>query len=329
MKTIDEDIKNGTFRQCYLLYGEETYLKNQYRDKLMRAAAAQGDTMNVSSFEGKDVSPAALVDLAETLPFFAERRVILVQDSGFFKNSNDKITDYLSDISPSTCLIFVESEVDKRTKAFKAAKKAGAAAEFGIQKEALITRWILGRLAKEHKKITRDTMQFFIARTGFDMGNIDKELEKLLCYTLGNDVIETADVAAVVTARLENRIFEMVDAIAGHRQAKALELYSDLLALKEAPMRILYLLIRQFRILAETKELAAKGCGASEIAQKIKVPEFAARKNMAQAKGFLGQGLLLALKDGAELEEAVKTGRINDKIAVEILIVKYSEGMSH
>ena len=121
----------------------------------------------------------------------------------------------------------------------------------------------------------------------------------------------------------------MVDAIAGHRQAKALELYSDLLALKEAPMRILYLLIRQFRILAETKELAAKGCGASEIAQKIKVPEFAARKNMAQAKGFLGQGLLLALKDGAELEEAVKTGRINDKIAVEILIVKYSEGMSH
>ena len=159
MKTIDEDIKNGTFRQCYLLYGEETYLKNQYRDKLMRAAAAQGDTMNVSSFEGKDVSPAGLVDLAETLPFFAERRVILVQDSGFFKNSNDKITDYLSDISPSTCLIFVESEVDKRTKAFKAAKKAGAAAEFGIQKEALITRWILGRLAKEHKKITRDTMQ--------------------------------------------------------------------------------------------------------------------------------------------------------------------------
>ena len=76
MKTIDEDIKNGTFRQLYLLYGEEVYLKKQYKDKLVKAMTTEGDTMNFSAFEGKDTVTGQLIDLAETLPFFAERRVI-------------------------------------------------------------------------------------------------------------------------------------------------------------------------------------------------------------------------------------------------------------
>lgn len=324
MKTIDEDIKNGQFKQCYLLYGEEAYLKRQYRDKLVHAMVAKGDTMNFSSYGGKNVNPAELVDLAETLPFFAERRVILVQDSGFFKKSCDILADYLNGINGSTCFVFVETEVDKRTKAYKAAKKAGAAIEFGAQKEALLTRWALGRILKEHKKITKETMRLFLDRTGSDMGNIDHELEKLLCYTLDKEIIEAEDVEAVVTERLENKIFEMVDAISGQNQKKALDLYYDLLALKEAPMRILYLITRQFRILAEVKELAAKGCGSMDIAAKAGVPEFAVRKYIQQAKGFSGEMLLKALKDGAGSEEAVKSGRLNDKIAVELFIVNHS-----
>ena len=328
MKTIEEDIKNGQFKTCYLLYGEEAYLKKQYRDKLVHAMAAEGDTMNVSSYSGRDVNPAELIDLAETLPFFSERRVILVQESGFFKKSCDILADYLSGVPASTSFIFVEAEVDKRTKAYKAAKKAGAAVEFGVQKEALLTRWVLGRILKEHKKITKETMRIFLDRTGADMGNIDRELEKLLCYTLEKEVIETADVEAVVTERLENKIFEMVDAISACNQKKALALYYDLLALKEAPMRILYLIARQFRILAEVKELAAKGYGSAEIAGKVGVPEFAARKYLQQAKGISRENLLKALKEGAALEEAVKLGKMGDKISVEILIVSYSHKMA-
>ena len=146
MKTIDEDIKSGQFRQSYLLYGEEVYLKKQYRDKLVRAMTTEGDTMNFSSYAGKDINPGELVDLAETLPFFADRRVILVEDSGFFKNTCDVLADYLPEVNASTCFIFVESEIDKRSKMYKAIKKSGALVEFPTQNEALITRWILGRI---------------------------------------------------------------------------------------------------------------------------------------------------------------------------------------
>lgn len=325
MKTIDEDIKNGQFRQSYLLYGEEVYLKKQYRDKLVKAMTTEGDTMNFSVFEGKDINPGELVDLAETLPFFADRRVILVEDSGFFKNSCDILAEYLPAMNESTCFIFVESEVDKRSKTYKAMKKSGAIIEFATQNEALLTRWVLGRIGRENKKITQSVLQLFLSKTGFDMSNVDRELEKLLCYTLKKEVIEAVDVEAVVTAQIDNKIFEMVDAISGHNQKKALDLYYDLLTLKEAPMRILFLITRQFRILGEVKELTGKGYGSYDIAKKVGVPEFAVRKYQSQTKNYTEEQLRQSLEDGVRAEEEVKTGRLNEKIAVEIFIVKYSK----
>ena len=96
MKTIDEDIKSGNFKQIYLLYGTEAYLKKQYKDKLKNAMAAPDDTMNFTRFEGKNINPKEVIDLAETLPFFADKRVILIEDSGFFKSSCEDLAEYLS-----------------------------------------------------------------------------------------------------------------------------------------------------------------------------------------------------------------------------------------
>lgn len=326
MKTIDEDIKNKTYRQSYLLCGEEVYLKKQYRDKLITAMTIEGDSMNFSSFEGKGTNPGELVDLAETLPFFAERRVILVEDSGFFKTSCDVIADYLPDMNGTTHFIFVETEVDKRSRTYKSMKKSGAIIEFAAQNEALITKWILGRIKRENKNITQPVLQLFLSKTGLDMSNIDRELEKLLCYTMKKDVIEAADVNKITTGQLTNKIFEMVDAIAGRNQKKALDLYYDLLALKEAPMRILFLITRQFRILMEVKEMSSKNYNSFDIAKKVGIPEFAVRKYQSQSKSFQALQLTQALEDGIQAEEDVKTGKLNEKIAVEIFIVKYSKG---
>ena len=82
MKTIDEDIKSGQFKKIYLLYGDEAYLKKQYKDKLKKALVQPDDTMNFTAYEGKDTNPKEVIDLSETLPFFAERRVILIENSG-------------------------------------------------------------------------------------------------------------------------------------------------------------------------------------------------------------------------------------------------------
>lgn len=167
-------------------------------------------------------------------------------------------------------------------------------------------------------------MQLFLSKTGTDMGNIDRELEKLICYTLGRDVITAEDVEAITTEQTTNKIFDMVNAIAEHNQKKALDLYYDLLALKEPPMRIMYLISRQFQILFNIRDMSSKGLDNNTMAQKAGVPPFAVRRNVTQAKGFTMAQLKQALRDGVELEEAVKTGRMDDQMAVEVFIMKYS-----
>ena len=324
MKTIDNDIKMGQLKNVYLLYGTEDYLKRQYRDKLKHALVEPDDTMNFSAYEGKDINPKELIDLSETLPFFKEKRMILVENSGFFKNSCDDLAEYISQVPESTCFVFVEEEVDKRSKLFKAASRAGSAVEFETPKEDMLIRWILGRIQREGKKITQSVMQLFLSKTGSDMENIDKELEKLICYTLDKTEISAADVEAICTGQTENKIFEMIDAISARNQKKALDLYYDLLALKEAPMRILFLIARQFQNLLLIKSMSAKGYPAVSIAKTAGMPSFAVQKNLRQAGAFKINQLKEAIEDCGQAEEDVKTGRMADQLAVELLIVKYS-----
>ena len=328
MKTIDEDIKSGQFKRVYLLFGEEAYLKHQYKRRLKQALVASDDTMNFSSFEGKDTNPKAIIDLAETLPFFADRRLILIENSGFFKNSCEELAAYLPELPESTCLVFVEEEIDKRSKMYKAAQKTGSVVEFKKQTDEILIRWILGRLKKEKRNITTPVMQLFLSRTGTDMENIDRELEKLICYTMGKDVIEAADVEAVCVGQTTSKIFEMVNAIAEKNQKKALSLYYDLLALKEPPMRILFLITRQFHILMQVKDLRRLGFDNKSIASKAGIPEFAVRRNLVQAKSFSMKELRAALEDGVRAEEDTKTGRMTDQLAVETFLIRYSGTMA-
>lgn len=308
----------------YLLYGAEQYLIRQYRDKLKKALVSEEDTMNFSAFSGSDINQKEIIDLAETLPFFAEKRMILIEDSGLFKKSAEELADYLASVPETTCFVFVEKEVDKKTKMYKEVKKLGSAVEFVRQTDETLCRWIEGRIKKNGKNITRNAYTLFIRKTGNDMENIDKELEKLLCYTLDREYIDVADVEAITTEQTENKIFDMVDAVAQHQQKKALELYYDLVALREAPMRILYLISNQFQRLMVVKSMTNQGFGNKDIASKAGCPEWAVKKYQSQCRAFTMEQLRQAIQDGVEYEEAVKTGRMNDQMAVELFIVEYS-----
>ncbi|GKH33124.1 DNA polymerase III subunit delta [Muricomes sp. OA1] len=324
MKSLNEDLKTGQFRQIYLLYGEENYLKKQYKDRFTKAMLPNGDTMNYAYYEGKGVDVREVIDLAETLPFFAERRLLVFENTGFFKSAGADLADYIKDMPDTTFFIFVENEVDKRSKLFKAVKAKGHIAELPFQDESTLKKWILGMVRKENKQISESTVTYLLNKVGTDMGNIQKELEKLFCYTLEKDSILPEDVDAVCVTQISNHIFDMVNAVADKRQERALELYYELVALKEPPMRILYLMTRQYRILHQVKDLLKKGYGRKEIASKAGLHPFAAGKYMDQAKHFRSSELRAIMEDSADIEERVKTGRLTDVLAVELFIVKYS-----
>lgn len=321
MQTLNQDIKDHTFKPVYLLFGEEAFLRNSYKKRLQEAIVGD-DTMNLSRFEGKGTDADELIRLADTMPFFAERRLILVEDSGFFKNASEALVQYLPSMPDTTCLIFVESEVDKRSKLYKKVKSLGYAAEMGRQDAAQLGRWAGGILSKEGKKITGHTMELFLSMAGDDMENIRMELEKLISYTWGREVITDEDVEAVCTVRVSNRIFEMVSAIVSQQTRRAMELYEDLLTLKEPPMRILFLIARQFNQLLQVKELTEKGLERKTIASRLKLQPFVVGKVIPQARQFSRDQILSYVNLCVEAEEAVKTGRLSDRLAVELLITR-------
>lgn len=321
MQTINEDIKSGQYKKVYLLYGEESFLKQSYKKKLKEAVAGD-DTMNYNYFEGKGLDVNELISLSDTMPFFSDKRLIIIEDSGFFKTSSEALADYLPMIPDTTCIVFVEDAVDKRNRLFKKVKELGHAAEMKRQDSAQLARWAGTILAQNGRKITGSSMNLFLERTGDDMENIRMELEKLISYTMGSDVVTTEDVEAVTTVQVTNKIFDMVNAIVTRKTRLAMDLYEDLLTLKEPPMRILFLIARQFNQLLLVKEMTAKGTDRGTIASKLKIPPFVAGKVLAQAGAFTREQILSYVKGCVEAEEAVKTGKMNDRMAVELLITR-------
>ena len=307
----------------YCLYGEEAFLKRNYKN-LLKEAILGDDTMNFQSFYGKETNLTEIISLADTMPFFAEKRLILVENSGLFKKDAEPLASYLPTMPESTVLLFVEEQVDKRNKLYKKVKDLGYVAELSRQPESQLKTWIFQILKRENRKITKGAMELLLSSVGDDMELIKNELDKLIAYTEGREGIVPADVEAVCSVQITGKIFDMITNIAAGRQKAALDEYYDLLALKEPPMRILFLIARQFNQLLSVKELMSIGKGKDEIAKKVGLQPFVAGKVMTQARAFSGEKLRSYVEKCVSCEEAVKTGRLNDQLAAERVIMEFS-----
>lgn len=322
MQIIKEHIKRNEYKHCYLLYGTEGYLKKLYKNKLKEGIIGSEDSMNYSYFEGKSIDINEVIGIAETMPFFSERRLIIIENSGLFKTQSD-LADYIKNVPEFTHFVFVESEVDKRNRLYKAVKDIGYISEMNGMDEKNLELWIVSLLNKDKKKITKETLTYFMQKSVSSMEGIVQEIEKLVCYTMGSEVITKEDIDAVCTNQVSNQIFLMIDAIASCKQETALSLYYDLLTLREKPMSILFLITRHFNILLQMKELSHQPKG--EISKKVGVPPFAVGKYSSQASNFTKKSLIEGLKMCVSMEEQVKTGLMSDQMAVELLIVSLSQ----
>ena len=324
MKALNEDLKSGNLKQIYLFYGAESYLRRRYLKRFKETLVKSDDEMNYNYYEGNDTNVNSFIDMAETLPFFADYRVIIWENSGLFKSADDKIHEYIRRVPESTRILFVEAEVDKRNKMFKLFSTWGSAVEFPVQGEDVLLKWIGSTLKKEGKQITERAATYLLNKVGLDMENIHTELEKLICYCLNDDVITETAIDAVCTPHITNHIFDMIEAVSAKRQQEALRLYYDLLSLKEPPMRILFLIARQFNNLLQVKELKSKGFDNKSIASKVNLPGFVVGKYLNQASRFKMADLKEAVVACVDTDHAVKSGNLNDRMGVELLIVRYS-----
>lgn len=324
MQGLNQDLKEKRFAPMYLLYGEESYLKKQYKEKLTQGILPDGNEMNYSFFEGKQISLPKVAEIAETLPFFSEVRLIVVENSGVFKKSSADWFSCLEGLPETTKVIFVEEEVDKRGRLYKKVAKEGRVVELKRQEGEILQRWILFLLNKEGKKITKSALHRLLEKTGNDMEALSHEVEKLISYKGKDSEIEVSDIEDIVSWNLEDKVFSMVEALANRNRKLALFYYRDLLGLKIPPMKILSVINGQFKRIYEAKHLWEDGMDKKGLATVLGIPPFAVEKVLKQGKCYTKKRLQEILREGLELEEQVKTGQFVDRLGVEIFIVKHS-----
>lgn len=322
MKRIIEDIKSGQFRRAYVLYGDEKYLLKAYLKRLLEALGASDYNLNYTRFENKQASENDLIEICDTMPFLSDRRIVVLEDSGLFKEKNEKLAEYFNDLPEYLTVIFVNPDMDKRSRLYKSVSKYNGVIEFRTQDESYITNWILSEIKNSGKKIRRSTLEMFLSGCGTDLGFISCELEKLISYSGEREEITSEDIKQVCSPQIENRIFDMISDMASGKRKEALEKYNELILLKEPPMKMLALMERQFRQLLDIRQLLAKGQGEKLIAETLGLHPYAVKKNMPLARKYSENEIRDVLEEMVSYDEDVKSGRMNDRIAVELMLMR-------
>lgn len=324
MDKINEQLKSGEFNNIYLLYGEEGYLKKQYRDKIATALADKDDNMNYNYYEGNKISVGEVLDLGDTMPFFSERRVLVIENSGWFKKAPEDIEKRIEAFPDTTYIIFVENEIDKRNRLYKFVSKAGYASEMKTPTASMLEKWVTKICKEEGKKIEKPTIHFLVSHMGADMMMLKNELDKLIGYCYDRNEITVEDVKAVCISQAVDKLYNMIDAISIKDQKKALVLYHDLLVLREPAMRILFNLTNHFRALMELSMMSHKEYKYDELASLCGIPVFSVKKDKEQAKGYTYEQLRHMVEMCQMTDQNIKTGRVSDVVGVELLIVDFS-----
>ncbi len=329
MKVLDTHIKNKTFSNIYLIFGEEEYLKNTYEKKLISSIISEDlKMMNFDIFEGKNTNVSQIIDACDTMPFMSPYRLVVLKNTGLIiegrKNDSALLEQYISNLPKTTIIIFIEDKIDKKLKLFKTISKIGSVHQMNMSSENELVNWILNVFKDNNKDISTKEALYMIRNIGFNMEILLNEINKLISFKNNNDKITINDIDTICTKSVESKIFDLINFMANKNMQSAISIYKNLLVNKTSPFIILNMIARQFRIILQVKYLYNKGYNINSISSELGLRDFIVKEAFKQSKNFSIKILLQALNECLATDENIKTGKMLDELAVELLIIKYT-----
>jgi len=330
------EIRSGRFRPVYLVYGEETFLVEEvYR--ALRAAIVRPETADFN-FHVLEPGPDQLsqaLSLAQTQPFFADRRLVVVKDcpaivprrkAGAEEEAQGDAGDanllaYLKAPVSSTVLLFLAASVDARRKTTKALMAAGGAVECQPLKTEDAVMWVQQRAQSEGKRLGTQAANMLVERVGPDLGLLAGELEKLVLYVGGAREIRPADVETMVANLAETEIYRLSDAVLKRDRARAVALLERLLQQVDHPLQLLSALTNRFRQLLLVKALAERRLPRREAAQLAHMHPYAFGKLADHAATVDREQITAALRRLLEADLAMKSG-FDPRLTLETVVAE-------
>lgn len=337
VKILKEDIKNNKYKRLYVFYGQEEYLKDYYLRSIEEAILnEQTKVLNKVVLEGK-LDTLKLVDYCNTQPVFADKKIVIVKNSGIFrpkknaggstkkkKPEDNMLVECMESIPEHTCLIFIEVSIDTRLKLVQTVAKNGLLVDFSYQKPEELAKWAVKVFKGSNKNIDIFLASQLVENCDQGMNEILNEINKVIMYVGDRQQILTGDIDAVCTKSIKSKIFDLTDAISEKKCEKALKLLDDMVVLREPLPIIFYMIARQFRQILQMKLLTNEGEHPGDASKKIGIPPFAASKVSKQAKNFSVDELRLVINKCLEMDIAIKNGKIKDRLAADLLVTEIS-----
>jgi DNA polymerase-3 subunit delta len=303
-------ITSGQLGPLYYLHGEEGYLMDRVvREAIERLVLPDFKDFNLNIFYGNECRGEEIVETALTLPFFTDRRVIVVKRGDDLSvNALGILSQYLANPSPSTCLIIQGGKIDQRKKFFTDLKKVGELVEFKRLYENQLAPFIRSEVAAHGKKIDGAGVDLLVYLVGNNLQELSSQIEKAAAYVGGQANITVQDVRAIVSATRVRSVFDLTNAVGEKDLASALRVLENLYGEGEAPLLILAMLTRHFRQLWQVRELLDRKTSNTEIGKKAGINPYFLNGIIEQSRNFTVPELRGVFRRMFETDLALKSG---------------------
>lgn len=318
IKSIKNHLNQEELKHVYLFYGPENYLKDLYTERIRKRLDC--DRMNCYFF-GPEADPKEIGALCASVSMFGERKLAVISGSGFFKAAGDP--SFLENAEAGdTYLVFKEEEADKRNKFYKKTCELGIVFHCKRQAPGEIKKVLAHAVKTAGRAVGDDVLQYMIEGIGDDISKLMSEVEKLILYVPEGAEIEKKHVDALCSMRFGARLFDLNDAVAAGDTNRSYFILRSLLEEKEPPVKIIAILSKMWSQLYSARLLADSGAKTSEIAALLGIKDFAAGKLARQAAHMELQEIKDKIELCEEMDLSIKSGRIKDTTALEILTVR-------
>ena len=315
----------GALPSVLLFEGDEEHLKQTALDALCSLLLPDGlEDLNRTFLDNPETDQ--IIAAAETLPFMAERRLIVIRNHPALTGraeADARLTDYLPSVPSSAVVLFYcISKPDGRKKLYTAVKKLNGVVTFAPLRDRELTSFVTSAFRDLGKECDERTADFLVFTCGSDTGMLLTEIAKVAAHGGDAPSVHPDSVRAVATPSAECTVFQMVDAVVAGRSSRAFLLMRNQLLAGSDRLYMLSMLLRQFRLLQHIKIMQYEKRSVQDIRAALGVPPFALDQYIRQAAGWSNGQVKSAVNICFETEYAVKSGRLNQDGALEAVMLK-------
>lgn len=333
-KQLDR-IKNGQVNLVYLVQGKEPFLQELARKVFLETIVAPEDQdLNVGRFNMEEVSIQTAIQDAESVPFFGERRLVLIDHPSFFTGEKEKksmdhqlerLQAYLENPMESSVMVFFApyDKLDQRKKIVKQLKKVAVLLDASELTERDVKQYIQDSLRNHQYTIQEEALETLLVKTQYSLTNSMKELDKLMIASIDTKMIPLELVESLVAKTLGQNIFELGESILKKEGVRALQIYRDMLLQKEDPLKMNAILLGQFRLLLQVSYLKKEGYQEPEIQKTLGVHPFRVKIALQQSRKFGLPLLEKAFMQLVDTEYALKTSVGIKEMQLEWFILQF------